>query len=99
MREPGQLSREHCKTRFQSRSTDPSSPVQEIHGIRSGAQKDFLGCCSGLLSPASEGLLLTGKPDDFCSIALSAGGNFDEGKQLKALATDRFLPGLQQVDG
>jgi hypothetical protein len=46
------------------------SLVQEIHGIPSGAPKTIRGLRSGLLSPASEGLLLTGKQNAFCSIAV-----------------------------
>jgi hypothetical protein len=39
------------------------SLVQEIQGIPSVALSDFAGRCPGLLSPASEGLLLTEKHD------------------------------------
>ena len=64
------------------------SLVQEIKGTSSGAPKRLAGCCSGLLSPASEGLLLTGKQNAFCSIAVIVRLDklFDEGPAIKGRA-------------
>jgi hypothetical protein len=79
------------------------SLVQEIQGIPSGAPKRFAGCCSGLLSPAYEGLLLTGKQNAFCSIASSSIWiDFRRGPTIKGIAAPAIasrLASLRELGG